>query len=495
MKSWSTKASFSLFFIACLNLSGFGKAHFNFNSESKQAYKQAFSANYSGSIATSSKQIASGNLCGIYTNALARFLDVTFAGNESEDKKLVEFLSQQIDILDDAPNHEFAGFAKGELSLFEAISHLRLGESFSAALAMRRAYNYLEDNLENYPNFKLAQKSLCMVQALLSKIPSSYKGIVEFMGYETDISVALTNLNDLSQSLINNETYGGFKNEVEIYRGIIMLKLTQKFHEGFDIIKQATNDYKNNVISCYVRGKLALDSKRTNEAIEILSIYAGPNSPIGFINYEIANAYLYKLDKKASLYYSYFIRNSKGLILLKDTYLRLAWDAYLKGLDDNVKSWLKLIETQTTSNHERDETAVKEAKTFYKTDKTLLTVRLHFDGGFYEYALNILQKDQERLLKSNYTRIRYYYQSARLYQDMNMFNEAIINFKLTVNEPFIENEYLVPVSYFNMGIIYEEHLHKKPDAIQAYTRCLEFSNYPYESSYKYRSKMALKRLK
>lgn len=471
-------------------------SYFQFNENCKKAYALASEANFAQAdfILAQERSARPDNLAAVYVEVFASFLNTTFQESPEGDEAFLDWIDEKIDLVKDGDESEFKGFALGELNLFEALVETRAGNMVSGAFSLRRAYLTLEDNLEEYPNFLLPKKGLYTVQALLSNIPQTYKGLVEFFGYETDQYVALRELDALQKSLETDTAYGIFRKEVNLYRGTIMLKLTQKYEEAFNIIRANTSDYSKNPVSCFVRGKLALDSKKTNEAIEVLQHFSGQDCPIPYINYDLGTAYFYKLDSKCPLYFSYFLRQTKGPGLVKDTYLKLAYYAYLKNMPEKVDVWLKYIREHETSNREKDEVAVEEASRFDELDKTLLKVRIHFDGGFYEYALDLLEKDRERLLTKDYTKIRYFYQSARLHQDMNHFPEAIERFEDVVKMPFLEREYFVPVSHYQMGAIYEDKLKNSTKALEAYKKCLGFKNYPYESHYQYKSKLGIKRL-
>lgn len=471
-------------------------SYFNFNENCKKAYAEASRANFDEADAILKKERSTrpDNLATVYVEVFSNFLNTTFQESPEGDEKFLDWIDEKIDLVKEGDESEFKGFVLGELNLFEALVETRSGNMVSGAFSLRRAYLTLEENLEEYPDFLLPKKGLYTVQALLSNIPQTYKGLAEFFGYETDQYVALKELDILQKSLQNDTSYGVFRKEVNLYRGTIMLKLTQNYEEAFNIIKANTSDYTKNPVSCFVRGKLALDSKKTNEAIEVLQHFSGPDCPIPYINYDLGTAYFYKLDSKCPLYYSYFLRQTNGPGLVKDTYLKLAYYAYLKNMPEKVDLWLKYIREHETSNREKDKVAVEEASKFDNLDKTLLKVRIYFDGGFYEYALTMLEKDSERLKQNDYTKVRYFYQSARLHQDMNHFEDAVEQFEEVVKMPFEEREYYVPVSYYQMGAIYEDKLENSAKAIEAYRNCLSFKNYPYESHYQYKSKLGIKRL-
>lgn len=470
--------------------------HFSFNATCKKAYQAAFKAQFQ-ECETVVRQELSGadqNLCALYVQCFSRFLSTSFQESPSNDRAFLAWLSSKEDLMEEGPEHAFKRFALGEMHLYESMVEMRLDNSLSAAMAVRKTYSLLEENVKKYPDFKLSKKSLYTVQALLSNIPESYRGIAEFFGYQTDQYAALNALDQLQKHLKDHADYSIFRKEVNLYRGIIMLKLTQRYHEGYAIIKESTPEYKTNPVECYIRGKLALDCKKTGEAIDILQHFAGENAPIPYINYDIGTAYFYMLDRKCLLYFSHFLRQTKGPGLIKDTYLKMAWYSYLKHQPEQVDLWLGFIEDHVTSVREKDKVAMQEAKRFDELDSTLLRARIHFDGGFYEYALDLLEAEKERLLKTAYTRLRYYYQAARLHQDMEHFQEALAHFQNVVEEPFRDGEYFIPVAYYQMGIIYEEHLSQKSAALKAYRACLQYDDYPYETSYRYKSKLAIKRL-
>ena len=379
--------------------------------------------------------------------------------------------------------------------LQRALVNLRLGNYLQSAFDGRRAYNYLEENLRKYPNFPLSGKSYYTVQALLSSIPKNYKHLIQMLGFETDYKKALLEL-DKAQKKLTKETspYYFYQDEVNIHRAVLMHKLTERYDEAYSIIKNATQDYKTNPLTCFLRGKMALDSKKTTEAIKILSHFAGPDCPIPYINYDIANAYLYMLNKKCIEYYAHFLKQSNGPGLFKDTYLKLAWWSYLHNDTEMTDKWLTIIKNGTTSVRAKDKNAVKEAEFLKHQNPILLKARIHFDGGFNEYTLKLLLANKEFLANNPNTKLEYYYRLGRIYYDTKEYSKALIAFENASNCTFNNKEYFIPVANYYIGNIYSNQLNMPQKAIIAYTKCLDYSDYPYEATYSYKSKQAIKEL-
>ncbi|MBI1183372.1 tetratricopeptide repeat protein [bacterium] len=462
--------------------------------------KKAYNYTFKGSFNKSRKilktaQATDNSPCAVsFFQGFNTFMQVVFAEDESLDKALLDSHSVLIDVIEKTEESAFKKYALAELNIQHGMIALRQGNYFGGMFDLRRAYVLVEKNLREYPEFQLSKKPLYTLQALLSNVPDKYKDIVEFFGYKTDQYLALEELDQLQNALKTDTTYGFFRREVEIYRAVLMHKLTDRYEEAYQIVKSQTNDYASNPISCFIRGKMALDSKKTGEAMEVLSHFAGAESPFSYINYDMANACLYSLKIDCLKYFGYFIKQNPGKGLKNDTYLRIAWWYYLKGDTKNADKWLKLIEDPAPGNRERDKVAITEAQILKKTHPKILEARLAFDGGYYEYALNQLQQNQLAILKDDFNTLRFHYQMARLHQDMNHYSEAIASFKLVLQQPYNSDEYYLPVSCFNMAEIYENKLKDTANAISYYKRCIDYKNYPFASSYKYKSQLALERL-
>lgn len=371
---------------------------------------------------------------------------------------------------------------------------LRQSKYFYGLLDLRRSYALLEDNLEEYPEFSLTKKNYYILQALLSNVPDTYRGLVEFLGYKTDQYKALKELDALQQALELDQDYGIFRKEVNLYRAVLMHGLTERYDEALQIIRDNTTDYKSNPISCFIRGKMCLDSKKTSEAIEVLEHFAGADCPFPYINYDLGNAYLYSLNAKCKVYFAYYILQSPGEGLMNDTYLRMAWWGYMNEDPEFTDEWLGYMVSPNPSAREKDEIALKEAAILKKTHPLLIKARLTFDGGYYEYSLEQIQDKETEVATDAFNTVRYHYQMARLYQDMNAFDDAVQWFQKVEETPFNNKEYFVPVSLYNMGLIYENRLKDPEKALYYYSKCMDYRNYPYASTYRYKSELAIQRL-
>ncbi|MFY0672524.1 MAG: hypothetical protein JXQ87_03940 [Bacteroidia bacterium] len=469
-------------------------ASFVFSPELQKAYKHTFSGEFNKSYTILNKKENAANGAAFYFLGYNNFLKTVFAEDPIFDENLADSHSVLIDAVEKLDAHPFKRYALAELYMQQSMIELRIGNYISALFGLRKSYVLLEKNIEKHPDFLLSKKTYYILQALLSNVPEKYKDLVELLGYKTDQYVALRELNELQINLKQHKQYGFFRPEVEIYRGVLMHKLTDLYQEAFEIIKAQTNDYKVNPVSCFIRGKIALDSKKTGEAIDILKHFAGSKCPFPYINYDIANAYLYSLDKKCLSHFGYFIQQNKGNGLLNDSYLRIARWAHLKGDEKMRAKWLKFIDPDTDSNRERDKCAITEAINLLKVSPKLLEAWLAFDGGYYEYSLRTLIENESSISTDDYNSLRFNYLQARLFQDMNSFKEAIKSFKSVIARAFDNDEYFIPVSCFNIAIIYENKLNSKKEALIYYKKCLNYKNYPYASSYKYKCELAIERL-
>ena len=440
------------------------------------------------------KKLHPDNNATLYLDGFCNFIETTFAEDPEKDAIFLENHSKLIDALEDAPDHPFRRFAIGELLIQKGMIELRLGNFVPGMFHVRRAWHTLNKNLAEHPSFALSKKSYYTIQALLSNIPDRYRGIVELLGYDTDQYKALDELNKLQLALKDDSTYSFLRKEVNLYRAILMHKLTESYEEAYQIILENTKDYPSNPVDCFVRGKMAIDSKKISEAINVLEHFAGKDCPFPYINYDLGNAYLYSLNKNCLKYFAHFIRQNPGNGLKKDTYLRLAWWYFLQEDKDKMDQWLGFVYSTPSSSREKDKVAVEEANRLHKTHPTLLKARLTFDGGFYDYSLQLLNKDSVSLTKYPRERIRYHYQKARIFQDKNSFQRALKNFRIVTDFAHDKETYFVPVAWFQMGMIYEFQFSQKEKAMECYRQCLSFKGYPYETTYSYKSKVALKRL-
>lgn len=470
---------------------------FELSPNCKKAYALTFHGDFEESRKLLSKEQEANpdNWAHIYFSGLNDFVESLFTESSENDERLIDAHKDRISTIKKSPEHPFRRFALAELHLQSGMASLRLGHYISGLFDFRKSYLLLEKNLQKYPEFHLSKKTYYVLQALLSNVPDTYKDLIQLLGYETDQYLALEELDLLQQEIAPDPDFGIFRKEVNIYRAILMHRLTERYDEAYGIIEENTSDFRTNPVSCFIRGKVALDSKKTGRAIKILRHFAGPQCPFPYINYDIGTAYLYSLNDSCSQYFAYFIKQSEGMGLKNDTYLKLAWWGYLSDNEKMWKQWLGFIQDPSTSNREKDRVAIEEGKRLPTTNKHLLTARITFDGGYYEYARDVLLKNHVLINTTEANRLRFHYQLARIYQDQKLFDEAITEFEKVVKLPFAKEEYFIPVSYFNLGLIYENHLLDKEKAREHYKACLDYRQYPFASTYRYKCDLALKRLK
>jgi len=472
------------------------RAEFKLTDKCRQAYGASFSGQFqkAKSLLETELQESPDNSTAYFLQGLNAYINTVFAENDSLDLVFLRAHDKLISAIKKSDEHEFRKYALAELHLQKGVVALRQSKYFSGLLDLRRSYSLLEDNLEDYPNFALTKKNYYILQALLSNVPDSYRGLVEFLGYKTDQYKALSELDSLQVSLEKDEEYGLFRKEVNLYRAVLMHGLTERYDEALQIIRDNTIDFKTNPISCFIRGKMCLDSKKTSEAIEVLEHFAGKDCPFPYINYDLGHAYLYSLNPKCKMYFAYYITQSTGTGLMNDTYLRLAWWGYMNNDQAFTDQWLGYMVSPNPSAREKDEIALKEAAVLKKTHPLLIKARLTFDGGYYEYSIDQIVDKESEIATDDFNKVRYYYQLGRLYQDMNQFEEAVKWFQKVAATPFNNKEYFVPVSIFNMGLIYENRLHNHEKALLYYSKCMDYRNYPYASTYRYKSELAVQRL-
>ncbi|MBI3141855.1 MAG: hypothetical protein HYZ16_03395 [Bacteroidetes bacterium] len=480
--------------LLCLPLCGYGA--YVFSPECQHAYALTFRGSFEEARRSLSveKEKSPDNAAIDYLLVLNAFMATITVEDPVGDQSFLDDQIPHLQALEQSTKHPFKLYALGEAYLQRGMVALRLGNYVNGLLDLKKSYGLLERNLKEYPSFPLTKKPLYTLQGILSNVPDTYKPIFEFFGYQTDQYVALAELDKLQQALRTDPYYGFFRREVELVRGIMTQALTDRHDDAYAIIKAITTDYGSNPLACYVRGKMALDTKRTDEAIEILLHYAGEKAPFQFMNYDLGNAYLYSHNKLCLKYFAVFISHSPGPGLKNDTYLRLAWWGHLNG-DTAMRSlWLGFIQDPCPSAREKDKVAIEEGKTLEMTHPDLLAGRLWFDGGYYSTALRAMEGQEAAFATSPFNHIRHLYLKARILEEMGKYHEAMMAYDQVTALPFHYEEYFVPVAYFRKGCICETALQEPKKALAHYRTCLTFKNYPYAATYKYKCQLGLNRL-
>jgi hypothetical protein len=380
-------------------------------------------------------------------------------------------------------------YCQAELNLQWAFARLKFGEYLTASYEVYRAYFQLKDNLQKYPGFIPARKSLGLLYCLLGTIPDEYKKATKLIGLEGDIGKGLEELKAVIEQVETKKEFGFLKTETLFFIGFMQMNLLNEANSPQPKINKSKH-----LLLDFSTASMAMKSAQNDLAIEILSNRPQGEEyfPIHYLDYLMGIAKLNRLDPDADLYFEKFIKNFKGQNYIKSAYQKLAWCSLIKGDTIGYKKCIEKAKDYKIANVDEDKQAEAEIAEF--PNVKLLKARLLFDGGYYQKALALLI---ERSSKDDYSGVRneleFRYRLSRIKHKMNDTDAAIEYYKLTLKSGEKQPYYFAASAALQLGLIFEQRKDKQLAEFY-FEKCIALKNHQYRNSLSQKAKAGINRL-
>ena len=336
-----------------------------------------------------------------------------------------------------------------------------------------------------------------VIETFSGTIPSSFKWIINMFGVKASVNNGMKRLVKISESSITKGselTY--FKLEAKIFQGGLNHLVLHDEKKGWEILNTATNDWRTNLFSAYLRSSFLVKIGTNEEAIEILS-----NRPKGidfvdfkFLDYLLGVSKLSRLDSDADTYLLSYITNFKGRNYLKSAVQKLAWHYLILGDYKNYRFYMAKIPHIGNEFTDEDKQAAKNATSKYIPNISLLRARLLFDGGYYDRAFKELEGKSTNNYAEKRDKVEFIYRLARIYQKQQNNTLAIAYFQKTMLVGKNLPHYYAMASSIEIATIYELE-NNLVNAKKYYEKALSFSkNKEYVNSLEQRAKAGLSRI-
>jgi len=396
--------------------------------------------------------------------------------------------AQQLDI-----SNPYCRYIQAEINIQWALSRLKFGEYFTAFRELSKANSLLEENEQYFPDFIANQTSLGMLQALMGTIPDSYRsGLSWISGIDASIEKGKDRMQRVLNYARKNEFF--FEQEAVILYAFLLLHLGNQADDAWNVIQNHSKlQPEKSPLACFVLANIALKTGQNDKAIQHLVQRPQGKAyyPFHYLDFMMGQAQLQKIDPSAKTYFNRFLQNSKSPNYIKETYQKLAW--YSLVVENNEADYWKNMWwclQKGTTQLESDKSALKEAQSKRMPNKDLLTIRLLFDGGYYQQALSRIQ------LSPTYQgqeQIEYHYRYARICHKLYLWDECLKNYKYCIENEQYKNTYFACNSALQLGQIFEEWKNYK-EAKGYYNRCLNMKSDQYQSSLHQKAKAGLNRV-
>jgi tetratricopeptide (TPR) repeat protein len=183
---------------------------------------------------------------------------------------------------------------------------------------------------------------------------------------------------------------------------------------------------------------------------------------------------------------------NKGVSFIKDSNLRLAWVALLKGNDEAYRAFVGKVKSAGYTFQDKDQQALNEVDDAVP-NKLLLKARLLFDGGYYTKALDLLSRSDENNFSVGRDRTEFFYRLGRILDEIGKGEEAVGKYERAIKAGKSLKYYFAANSALQAGKILE----RKKDLSKAkafFDLAIQMKDHDYEGSIETQAKAGLKRI-
>lgn len=415
-----------------------------------------------------------------------------FLSDDPEQFKNYKYLESEYLTAIDNDSYDAASkaFLKTEIKIHWSVLKMKYGEELSAFWSMRQAYHMAQENLQKYPDFLPAYKSLGFLYILFGIVPEKYNWLLSIFGITGDVGQGRENL----LKVWNQQ--GFYALESGVIMALLDSYLLNQPQDGLRKIDKISSDTPALVID-YVHCLILMKNASSSHVEKIIDT-ASKKYPQPFklpqMYYLSGEVSLQKGDiDKAIDAYDKFLTYQKGKGLIKDAYFKIGICYLIKGDKDMSTSYLESARISGWSINEADQYAENQLQSGHISNKDLYSLRFATDGGFYDLA-----KEIQKYIKWNEFEgedlCEYYYRTGRLMQNAGDLRQAIIFYEKTIENQGDQNWYYAPNASLLLGLLYISE-NRQADA-KVYLQAV-FSykkNYPYQKSIRQKAKAALKGL-
>ncbi len=481
---------YSLLFISLFLLSGNLTGQYVVNERCLDAWEKMMNLEV-----VSAKKIIEKELQENPTNYYAYYLGQTnefieLLGNPSEEfysRFLIDYQDRR-EIMDGKETTSpYYKAVESDMLLQTGIANTLYGDKLSGVRRSYRAYRLTYDNLDDYPDFLMSKKNDGFFNVSLLNLPPFVRWAASFFGVKGDETKGFGLL--FNYFLAEKNTRG--LNAAAVLYLVNSFKLNREPGSAYKFIRSLDSSIRNYRLVRYFYANTAYRSGHNEEALKILRKFDPENVEMTFpaYDYMMARILMHKLDPEAIKYLENYLRLTKNENYLKEInyYIALFW--LINGDQKKFELYRKVTCTVGKEVQERDREAMYECHLDYVPDTGLVKARLLMDGGYYDKAGSILDRNKPGLNDPLAWQLEYALLKGKYSDHKKMKNQAIAFYKKVIRLGKDEDYYFASEAALRLGFIY-----KKTDRQKA-VEYFEMARHLYEKDYyEYIDDMAAKQL-
>jgi hypothetical protein len=472
---------------------------FEFTDNCKKAYNEIISLEFSNGkkILNLEKKTNPDNLLPILYDSYIDFLEAILGEEKSKLELFKDQKRKRIRAIKSGDRKSpYYRYTLANLYLHHAFARLKFKEYFKALFEIKKAFNLLEKNVEEFPEFTPNLIGMGLLHSIIGSIPDNYKWVSWLASMDGTIEQGKSELYQVLEEAERGGKYSCFLTEAAFYLTFIEVNLNVNNKNTDRLLYVLDSKAENTPLIVYAKLSILMRTAKNDIAIELLNGFK--QSPTAFqfhyLSYLNGMALLNQLNPAANKYFKIYLDKFKGYSYVKSAYQKIAWLKLIKNDTQAYKEKILLCKEFGNKNLDGDKQAEKEVDSEAVPNIPLLKARLLFDGGYYDESLKILNDGQNQITDFNLAEeTEYYYRLARNYQEKEDHALAISFFKKTIKKGNDLLDYFAGNSCLQLGTIYEMD-HKIDSARYYYKMCLDMDFKTYKTSLDFKAKAKLKKL-
>jgi tetratricopeptide (TPR) repeat protein len=326
-----------------------------------------------------------------------------------------------------------------------------------------------------------------LLYVLFGMAPDKLNWLLSIFGLEGDVGSGMKLLSNVQKSS------NAYALESSVMIALLNSYLLNKPDVGFSQITEIKNQHKYLLID-YVYGLISMKNSNSQFALaglaEAEKTYAQPLA-LAQIYYLLGEISLQKGETNMAIeYFHKFIKNQKGLSLLKDSYFKIGLCHLINGEETLANQSFDLALSEGWAKNEADTYAQSQVESGQFSATSLYRLRFATDGGFYDEAKRIQSEIDDTLLTGQ-DLCEYYYRTGRLMQKIDDRSAAIFNYEKTIKVQGENHWYYAPNAALQLGYIHLQH--NDPEMAKYFLeKVFDYTKHPYEKSIRQKAKTALK---
>ena len=484
--------------ICFLSITSFSQKVYDFDSTCRLAYKEIIrlKLNHGKELITKARIENPANLVPELLEGYTDFFVLFFNEDSIQYDSLKGNFDKRLAAFDSGPHSTpFYHYSKALTYLQRAAVKIKFGERYSAGWDFKKANSQIKENRSSYPSFEPNKMLYGPLEVVIGTVPDGYKWITGLFGMKGSITEGM----QVMRSFINSDDKFAelFADEATFYYCYLMFYIENNSDEVFKLIRSRKLDVVNNHLFAYLAANLAINSKQTEYARQIIQQrnMSDEYMKTAAWDFELGYVKFHKLQLDDAIYsFKKFIDGFKGSFYVKDVLQKISWAYYLKGDKAEAEKYRQLTIRNGNTESDADKKAYRDAKKGFWPDETLLKARILNDGGYQKEALITLSKKNIDGYTKPEEKLEYAYRMARIYDDMGKYDEAIQFYEKAITLGKDRTEYYAARAAVQMGFIYERR-NEKALAIASFQRCLDMGDHEYKDSLDQKAKSGIARCK